>query len=53
MVNFKCEAKDCPQKNIEIHFIGNIKEAECGGCRSVLNSFDLQPDPEIPPSIFT
>jgi hypothetical protein len=52
MVTFKCEATDCPQKDIQIYFIGDIAEAECGGCQVVLESFDLRDDPELPANIF-
>jgi len=51
MVTFKCETNDCSQKDIAINFMGDIAEAECGGCNVVLKSFDLRPDPELPPSI--
>ena len=52
MVTFKCEAIDCPQKNIEINFMGDISQAQCGGCQEVLTSFNLQDDPELPATIF-
>jgi hypothetical protein len=51
MVTFKCVEIDCPQENIEINFTGDITEAECGGCQTILTSFDLTDDPELPPTI--
>ena len=50
MVTFECLADECPQKNIEIIFSGEIAQAQCGGCATVLQSKDLRPDPELPSS---
>ena len=46
MVTFKCVVKDCDNKDVEYHFLGDVKTAMCGGCKATLSSFDLQPDPE-------
>jgi hypothetical protein len=31
--------------------MGDIAQAECGGCLIWLESYDLQPDPELPATI--
>ena len=52
MVSFKCVANECAQKDIVINFMGDITEAECGGCQIVLTSYDLQDDPKLPATVF-
>jgi hypothetical protein len=47
MVTFQCLDEDCTQYDIKIDFAGDIKNAECGGCHVVLESFDLRPDVEL------
>lgn len=51
MVTFECKEKTCPQANIKIDFLGDLSEAECGGCKLILKSFNLREDPEMPKSI--
>ena len=46
MVTFKCTVKDCPSKDLEIDFAGDLKEAECGGCGKTIKSSNFRPDPE-------
>jgi hypothetical protein len=46
MVTFECKETDCTQKDMAINFLGEIAEAECGGCGITLTSFDLRDDPE-------
>jgi hypothetical protein len=48
MVTFECKETDCTQKDMAINFLGEIAEAECGGCGITLTSFDLREDPELP-----
>jgi hypothetical protein len=50
MITFECVADGCSQKNVKIDFFGDIAQAECGGCATTLQSKDLRPDPELPPS---
>lgn len=52
MVTFKCIADDCVNKDIEYNFIGNPETAECGGCKTILEAYDLREDPELPQSTF-
>jgi hypothetical protein len=48
MVTFKCIEDNCSQKDMAIDFLGEIAEAECGGCGITITSFDLRNDPELP-----
>ena len=48
MVTFKCEIENCTQKDVAIDFMGEIEQAQCGGCGITLVSFDLRNDPELP-----
>jgi hypothetical protein len=46
MVTFECKETDCTQKDMAINFLGEIAEAECGGCKATLVATDQRPDPE-------
>ena len=46
MVTFKCVKENCPSKDNEIDFAGDIQEAECGGCGLTIFSANHRPDPE-------
>jgi hypothetical protein len=56
MITFTCNEKDCPNKEVEYHSLGNPETAECGGCKSVLTGTNERPDPELPepnPDLFS
>jgi len=48
MIDFTCTNDSCKSKGIENTFLGNPKEAVCGGCSSILVGTNERPDPEIP-----
>jgi len=52
MITFLCKEKNCSQKDIKIHFTGELEKAMCGGCKATLESFDLRDDPTPLPTIF-
>ena len=49
MVTFICTVKDCANQNVTYNFLGNPETAECGGCKAILISTDLRPDPQVQP----
>jgi len=36
MTTFICTETDCPNKDVEYNFDGEIAIAECGGCKAIL-----------------
>jgi hypothetical protein len=48
MIDFTCTTESCKNQGIVNAFLGNPKEALCGGCSSILIGTNERPDPEIP-----
>jgi hypothetical protein len=46
MVTFECKKKTCSNFEVKFDFIGNVDEAECGACATMLKSKDLREDPK-------
>lgn len=51
MIEFTCTNKSCPSNEILNTFLGNPKEALCGGCSSILIGTNERPDPKIEPEL--
>jgi hypothetical protein len=51
MIDFTCMNDSCSSKEIKNTFLGNPKEAVCGGCGSVLVGSNEQADPKIEPEL--
>jgi hypothetical protein len=47
MIDFTCTNQECRSNGILNSFLGNPKEAVCGGCSLVIIGENERPDPEV------